>query len=44
MNGKERRYEGALPKGTGHLPEHQKEQEHRDCMKNDVSEMMAACV
>jgi hypothetical protein len=42
MNGKERGHEGALPEPIGHLLEYQKEQQHRDCMKNDVGEMMAA--
>ena len=39
-----RGHEGALPKRTGHLLEHQKEQQHRDCMKNDIGEVMAAGV
>jgi hypothetical protein len=44
VNGKERGHEGALPKRTGHLLEHQKGQQHRDCMKYDVGEVMAARV
>lgn len=44
VNGKERSYEGAFPNRTGHSLEHQKEQQHRHRMKNDVGKVMAASV
>ena len=40
MDGKDGRDKGAPPKGPGHLPQHQKNQDHRRGVKEDIGQMM----
>ncbi len=41
MNGPCRRYERATPERACHLEKHEKQQNHRRCMQEDVGEMMS---
>lgn len=44
MNGKDCRNKGAPPKGAGHLPQNQEEQDRRRRVKQDIGEMVPAWI